>query len=413
MKIDVPLEIPEGVDFPEYKNKEQLRRWIWRHIQIPQMMYLITTVDENGVPNCEVNTWGLPFGFAPNQMFAFACGRPHHTAQNVLQNGEFVVNIPSAAIGELAERTATSYPRGIDEITASGLTPIPSKVVKPPRIKECKVHFECRLEWYKEISEQHGGILFCGRIVAASGDQDILTGDIEAKMAKMRPIFVMPWNIDTEKMKLTGEEGTIAMPTHSSNLEKVELSPEEKAAGISWLFKILPCDPKETPCTTGIIPETFRRRRDVIRSLHPDQSIAAIGPKAKEITSAGDGRSLAGWKVLFELDGYILLLGVGLEVCTAMHLAESMVQFPKHMLEKITPPKWFVEKYPQNEWEWDVGPYPDFAKMEPICKEHGIMKTTTIGKATVKLLRLRELIDLYVEALRSNPDMFYGEASYG
>ena len=106
------------------------------------MMYLITTVDENGIPNCEVNTWGLPFGFAPDQMFAFVCGRTHHTAQNVLQNGEFVVNIPSAEIGELAERTATPYPRGTDEVTASGLTSIPSRAVRPPRIKECKAHLD-------------------------------------------------------------------------------------------------------------------------------------------------------------------------------------------------------------------------------------------------------------------------------
>ena len=138
MKIDVPLAIPEDVDFPEYKDKEQLKRWIWRQIQIPQMMYLITTADENGIPNCEGNTWGLPFGFIPDQMFAFVCGRPHHTAQNVLQNGEFVVSIPSAEIGALAERTATPYPRGTNEVTASGLTPIPSKTVRPPRIKECK-----------------------------------------------------------------------------------------------------------------------------------------------------------------------------------------------------------------------------------------------------------------------------------
>lgn len=111
--------------------------------------------------------------------------------------------------------------------------------------------------------------------------------------------------------------------------------------------------------------------------------------------------------MLLELDGYVLLIGVGLGVCTAMHLAENMVQLPKHILEKITPPKWFAEKYPENEWEWDVEPYPDFAKLEPICKERGIMKTTTIGKANVKLLRLRELIHLYAQELEKNPDIFY------
>jgi flavin reductase (DIM6/NTAB) family NADH-FMN oxidoreductase RutF len=204
MKIDVPLSVPKGVEFPEVQDKEQLNRWLWRHIQIPQIMYLITTVSEAGVPNCEVNNRSLSLGPIPDQMFAFICWREHHTAQNVLRSGEFVANIPSSTIGEAAWRTATPYPGDIDEITESGLTPLSSKVVKAPRIKECKIHLECQLDWHKEVGKD-GMILFCGRIVAASGDRDVLTGDVGAKMAHLRPIFVMPWGIDTEKMKFTGD----------------------------------------------------------------------------------------------------------------------------------------------------------------------------------------------------------------
>lgn len=50
---------------------------------------------------------------------------------------------------------------------------------------------------------------------------------------------------------------------------------------------------------------------------------------------------------------------------------------------------------------------PNFGKMEKPCEEHGIMKTIRIGEAEVKLVRLRELIDLYAEYLRKNPDVFY------
>jgi aminoglycoside 3-N-acetyltransferase len=152
-------------------------------------------------------------------------------------------------------------------------------------------------------------------------------------------------------LETVGEEGTVVMPTHSNNLAKVELTPEEVAIGVSWLFKILPYNPKETPCTTGRIPEAFRKRKGVLRSLHPSTSIAAIGPKAKEIVETKSGRSLDGWRKVLELDGYVLLMGVGLRVCTAMHLAENRVQFPQRILEKITPPEWFVEKYAENEWE--------------------------------------------------------------
>jgi flavin reductase (DIM6/NTAB) family NADH-FMN oxidoreductase RutF len=206
MKVDVPMSIPEGVEFPEYKDKTQLGRWIWRHIQIPQLLFLVTTLKRDGIPNCEVNSWGLPFGFVPDQMFAFVCGRSHHTGQNVLRDGEFVINVPGADIGGKAERAASSYPDDVDEITKAGLTAIPAVAVRPPRIMECRAHFECRLEWFKEVDKE-GGILFCGRVVAASGDREVLVGDVESKIKALRPIFMMPWNIDTEKMELTGGRG--------------------------------------------------------------------------------------------------------------------------------------------------------------------------------------------------------------
>jgi len=200
-------------------------------------------------------------------------------------------------------------------------------------------------------------------------------------------------------LETVGEQGNAVMSTHSANLSEDKRTPEMIALGISWLFKILPYDPDKTPVTTGIIPETFRKRKDVVRGLHPSLSIAASGPKAQVLSE--------GWHRLLELDGYILLIGVGLDRCTAMHLAEKRVQFPDRILKKITPPKWFVEQYPENEWEWDIGPYPDFAKLTQPCIERGIMKTVEVGEATLRLVKLRELIDLYVECLEGNSDLFY------
>ena len=210
-------------------------------------------------------------------------------------------------------------------------------------------------------------------------------------------------------LEAVGEEGTIVMPTHSNNRIPIDLTPKEVAIGVSWLFKILPFDPKETPCTTGIIPETFRKRKSVMRSLHQMLSVAATGTKAREIVEAGREKNMMAWEKLLELDGYILLLGTSLANCTAMHLAEQRVQLPKCIMDKLTPPKWFVEKYPESRWEWDVGPYPDFAKLEKPCIERGIMKTVKVGDATLKLVKLRDLINLYVEYLKKDPDLFYNQ----
>lgn len=200
-------------------------------------------------------------------------------------------------------------------------------------------------------------------------------------------------------VETVGRQGNIVMSTHSANLSEDKRTPEEKAMGVSWLCKILPYNPDTTPVRTGIIPETFRKRKGVFRGSDPSNSVAAMGPKAEKLSE--------GWHRLLELDGYILFIGVGLDRCTAMHLAEKRVQFPERILRMITPPRWFVEKYPGGEWEWDIGPYPDFAKLTQPCLERGIMKTAKVGKATLKLVKLKELIDLYVEYLERDPDVFY------
>ncbi len=204
-------------------------------------------------------------------------------------------------------------------------------------------------------------------------------------------------------LETVGEEGSIVMPTYSTNRKEIERTKREVEFGVTWKYKILPYNPQETPCWTGRIPETFRKRKNVIRSVNPTHSVAATGPKANQLVQ--------GWNKLLEADGYILLLGVDLGCCSAMHLAEERVQLPPHILEKITPPPELLEKYGADlgwpKWDIGYGPYPNFAKMEEPCKEQGIMKMVKIGESTVKLLRLRELIDLYAEYLRRNPDVFY------
>ena len=209
-------------------------------------------------------------------------------------------------------------------------------------------------------------------------------------------------------LEVVCNEGTIVIPTYSTNRTEFERTSEEKTIGLLWKFKILPFDPKETPCWTGIIPETFREMEGVLRSKHPVFSIAAKGSKAKEIVDKGDQSSLGGWKKLLDLGGYILLIGVDLGSCTAMHLVDERATLPDHIMEKLTLPQWIIEKYPENEWETDFGLYPEFRNLEGPCLQRKIMKIEKVGGSTLKLVKLKELIDLYVEYLETDPDLFYG-----
>ena len=202
-------------------------------------------------------------------------------------------------------------------------------------------------------------------------------------------------------LETVGAEGNIVAPTYSNNNEDIERTPEEIELGVTWKYRVLPYDPKRDSCWTGAIPDTFWRRAEAFRGSNPTHSLAAIGPRAKELCQ--------GWNKLLDIDGYILLLGVTLGCCSSMHLAEENVQLPQRILDRMTPPPELLEEYEKGHIEFGFGPYPDFELMEEPCKKYGIMKIAKIGEATVKLLRLRELIDLYANHLRKDPDVFYRE----
>ena len=70
-------------------------------------------------------------------------GRPKDTASNIAATGELVVNLVSEELATRMNITAFEYPRGVDEMREAGLTPVPSAKVKPPRIGESPVSFEC------------------------------------------------------------------------------------------------------------------------------------------------------------------------------------------------------------------------------------------------------------------------------
>src|SRR5256886_10809249 len=72
-------------------------------------------------------------------------GRPKDTARNILDTREFVVNMVTEAIAEKMNVASGDYAEHISEFEEAGLTPVASDAVRPPRIAESPVNFECRL----------------------------------------------------------------------------------------------------------------------------------------------------------------------------------------------------------------------------------------------------------------------------
>ena len=136
--------------------------------------------------------------------------------------------------------------------------------------------------------------------------------------------------------KVLGETGTLVMPTHSTDLSEPSQW-ENPPVPESWwqtIRETMPAyDPDLTPTRSmGKIVETFRKQKGVLRSTHPQNSFCASGPQASHIVSNhslafgfGEHSPLAR---IYDLNGFVLLLGVGHSSNTSIHLAEYRADFP-------------------------------------------------------------------------------------
>lgn len=90
-----------------------------------------------------------------------------HTLHNVVQVPEVVVNIVDVDMVQQVSLSSCDYPEGVNEFVKAGFTAVPSVKVTPPRVKESKVNFECRVIEIKPLGEKggSGNLLICEILV--------------------------------------------------------------------------------------------------------------------------------------------------------------------------------------------------------------------------------------------------------
>lgn len=90
---------------------------------------------------------------------------PKDTRRNIEETREFVVNIVSEDFASKMNETSGDFPPDVDEFAVSGLTPVASLVVSPPRVGESLVSMECKLTQIVDVSTAPlGGSIVIGEV---------------------------------------------------------------------------------------------------------------------------------------------------------------------------------------------------------------------------------------------------------
>jgi flavin reductase (DIM6/NTAB) family NADH-FMN oxidoreductase RutF len=185
---------------------------------VPRPIAFVSSVDADGIRNL------APFSYftACSSNPPVVCFSPtvrtgprplKDTLRNIQATGEFVVNIVSEEFAEQMNACSAEFPPEVDEFEISGLTPLASELVRPPRVAESHVQMECRLRQVIAVSEKPGGgYLVLGEVLRFHIDEAVLDGD----------------KIDPERLRAIGRMGG---PTYARTRDRFDMArPKEQPA---------------------------------------------------------------------------------------------------------------------------------------------------------------------------------------
>jgi len=211
-------------------------------------------------------------------------------------------------------------------------------------------------------------------------------------------------------MECIGGDGTIMMPAQSwKNLDpETGVHWEEPK---EWWQTIRDCwpayDKEITPTNTmGAVAEMFRKWPGALRSDHPARSVAAWGKYARYLTGNHDLSDIFGEDSpvgkLYKLDGYVLLIGVGYDKNTSLHLADVRAEYPgKHLVTEHSA----VLVDGKREWVAYETLYVDggdFERIGAAFETQGKAVREPLGNSSICLMRQREVVDFAVEWIEKN-----------
>jgi len=149
----------------------------------PRPICFASTIDKDGNPNLSPFSFFNVFGSNPATLIFSPARRVRdntikHTLENIYETKEVVINVVSYAMVQQMSLSSCEYPKGVNEFTKSGFTPIASDMVKPFRVKESPAQLECKVTQVIETGT-HGGaanLIIC-ELLCMHVNDEVLNAD--------------------------------------------------------------------------------------------------------------------------------------------------------------------------------------------------------------------------------------------
>ncbi|PSP55749.1 AAC(3) family N-acetyltransferase [Halobacteriales archaeon QS_1_67_19] len=235
---------------------------------------------------------------------------------------------------------------------------------------------------------------------------------VHSSLSSLGWVAVGPPTVVDALMEAVTPEGTLVMPTHSTQYSDPAIW-ENPPVPDDWVETIRETRPPYRPAVTptrgmGAIPECFRTYPDARRSRHPTYSFTAWGRDAEAIVAdhsyehgMGEGSPLA---EIYARDGRILMLGTQFDTNTSLHLAEHRADREQGVSTQTAP---VVNDESEREMltfeqlEYDADDFADAGEDFEAEYPESITRGT-VGMADAKLLSQREIVDYGAEWFEEN-----------
>jgi len=151
----------------------------------PRHTVLVTCVDKAGKANIITLAWSMPTSHKP-PMVVLSIAPKRLSHRMIKKTGEFVINVPTMKLAKQSLFCGRISGTKVDKFKKAPLTTAPAQIVKPPIIRECVAHLECRLV-QKIPTGDH--TLFVGEVLKAYANKGVFTETYNVN--KVKPLFHM------------------------------------------------------------------------------------------------------------------------------------------------------------------------------------------------------------------------------